>query len=97
MFDPNLKYFFARFETPDGSLQKSPIRDVVFKGICQFTNAEIIAASLYAAIKTLQSRPAPNIADKDEGKQIQDGQKTLMISTMRMRSSCMMKDDSGPN
>lgn len=93
MFDLDLNYFLARFETPDGCFPKSPIRDVVFKGICQFTNAEIIAASLYAAIKTLQSRQAPNIADKDEGKQIQDGQKTLMISTTRMRSSCMMEDD----
>ena len=73
--------------------QKSPIRDVVFKSICQITNAEIIAASLYAAIKTLQSREAPNIADKDEGKQIKDGQKILMVSTKRMRSSCMMDDD----
>lgn len=36
--------------------------------ICHSTNAEITAASLYAAIKTLQSRKAPKTGDKDEGK-----------------------------
>ena len=60
------------------------------KSICHFTKAEITAASLNAAIKTLQSRKAPNREDKDEGKQINAGQKTLTVNTTRMRSSCMI-------
>ena len=50
------------------------------------TAAEIKAASLYAAIKTLQSRKA--LQDKDTD----PGQTSLMIvRTTRRRSSSMMK------
>ena len=56
----------------------------------QSTNAAIIAASLYAAIKTLQSIEAPKDEDKDEGTWKKEGYKTLMVSSKMMRSSCMI-------
>ena len=67
----------------------------MFQGIHLCTKAELIAASLNAALKTLQSRKTPERKDKDDGKQKRDGQKTLMVSNTRMKSSCMMESSQG--
>ena len=58
------------------------------RSINHVTAAEIKAASLYAAIKTLQSRKAPQDKDTDLG-QIS----LTIVRTTRRRSSSMMKKE----
>lgn len=86
MFDLSLGAYLAFREI---SSEFSDSRSCV-EGIRHSNNVEITAARRYAAIKTLQSRKAPEREDKDEGKPINEGQRTLMVSTTRTKSSCII-------
>ena len=58
------------------------------RSIIYVTAAETKAASLYAAIKTLQSRNTPHDKDTDPGQT-----SLTIVRTIRRRSSSMMKEE----
>ena len=55
--------------------------------------AETREASLYAAIKTLQSRNTPDAPVHKDGKAMIAGQRTLRVSKTRRKSSTMVEKE----